>query len=62
MFVFVMLALAFLAFMGSVCVLLAKGLKADSLWYDMNFLWEKYPADVHAKIRKTFESRLSRRL
>jgi hypothetical protein len=57
-----MLALAFLAFMGAICVLLAKGLRADSLQYDMNFLWEKYPSDVHAKIRKTFESRSARRL
>jgi hypothetical protein len=55
MVVFILLAIAFIMAMVLFCLLLASGLRKDTIEYDLNFLWEKYPAHVRAEIRKTFE-------
>ncbi|WP_156158140.1 hypothetical protein [Gordoniibacillus kamchatkensis] len=55
MFVFVLLAIAFLLMMALFCLLLYAGLQKDTLNYDLNHLWESRPDDVRLKIRKTFE-------
>jgi hypothetical protein len=51
---FVWLTIAFLLFMTGFCLLLARGVRNDSLEYDMEFLWENYSSETRAKIRETF--------
>jgi hypothetical protein len=55
MTVFILLSIVFIMMMVLVCLLLASGLRNDTITYDMNYLWDQYPADVRAEIRKTFE-------
>lgn len=55
MFVFILITLVFIMMMTLFCLLLHAGIRKDTLEYDLNFLWENYPADVRAKIRKSFE-------
>ncbi|MFC0215381.1 hypothetical protein ACFFK0_23580 [Paenibacillus chartarius] len=52
---FVLLTGAFLIFMGGICAALAHFVNTDTLESDLDLLWDRYPADVQAKIRKTFE-------
>jgi hypothetical protein len=55
MLTFVLLAVAFLLFLAGFCLLLARGMKTDSLNYDMDFLWENYSGETRAKIRESFK-------
>lgn len=54
MVAFGVLTVGMLLFFAGFCLLLVRGVTKDSLEYDMEFLWENYPAETRIKIRETF--------